>query len=98
MLIAERNADQKWSNKWNSWRIWRERCYTIGRKLNLVADQYYEEALEIAVIKDSETQKAIKSGTTANLGLFHGIPVSIKDHVFSLQFIHNYRLIRKIGL
>jgi hypothetical protein len=28
--------------------VFGERCYTFGRKLNLVTEEFYEEALEIA--------------------------------------------------
>ena len=58
-----------------------ERCHTIGRKLNLVCEEYYNEALEIAAKRDKETSNAIRERKTATLGLLHGIPVSIKDNV-----------------
>jgi hypothetical protein len=32
--------------------IYAERCYTIGRKLNLLTEEFYEEALAIATIRD----------------------------------------------
>jgi hypothetical protein len=40
--------------------VFSERCYTIGRKLNLIAEEYYDEALEIAKEKDKERIEAIK--------------------------------------
>ncbi len=44
--------------------VYSQRCYTIGRKLNLVAEEYYQEALEIAKEKDLETEKARRAKTT----------------------------------
>ena len=61
--------------------VYSQRCYSIGRKLNLVSEEYYDEALKMAEQKDKELQQAIKNKTTDKLPRLHGIPVSIKDHV-----------------
>jgi Asp-tRNA(Asn)/Glu-tRNA(Gln) amidotransferase A subunit family amidase len=61
--------------------VFGKRCYTIGRALNLTAEENFEEALIEAEIKDKERLEAIKNGTTNQLPLFHGIPISIKDIV-----------------
>ena len=34
--------------------VYGKRCYTIGRKLNLVTEEFYKEGLEMAKIKDKE--------------------------------------------
>jgi amidase len=49
--------------------------------LNLITEEYYEEALLEAKQKDAELLKAIKEKKTHTLGRLHGIPVSIKDHI-----------------
>ena len=61
--------------------VFGKQCYTIGRKLNLVTEEYYDLALIIAKEKDKELEEAIKHKRTNELGLFHGIPISIKDHI-----------------
>lgn len=61
--------------------VYSERCYTIGRRLNLVTEEFYNEALDLARQRDREREEAIRNGTTHELGLLHGIPLSIKDHV-----------------
>ena len=61
--------------------VYAQRCHTIGRSLNLVTEEYYDEALQMAREKDAETERAIKNKTTDSLPKLHGIPVSIKDHV-----------------
>ena len=58
-----------------------QRCHTIGRKLNLVTEEYYNEALDEARYKDLETTRAIGKKKTNELGPLHGLPISIKDHV-----------------
>lgn len=68
-----------------------KRCYEIGRKLNLLTGEYYKEALAIAKIKDQILDEAIKAGTTEKLGLLHGIPMSIKDHVSSTSQLTLHR-------
>lgn len=32
--------------------VFAKRCHRIGRKLNLVTEEYYDEAIEMAKIKD----------------------------------------------
>ena len=61
--------------------VFSQRSYDIGRRLNLVTEEYYEEALIEAKEKDKELEKAIKDKKVNELGKLHGIPVSIKDHV-----------------
>ena len=61
--------------------VYSHRCHTIGRSLNLVTEEYYDEALLMAKEKDAETERAIKNKSTDLLPKLHGIPVSIKDHV-----------------
>ena len=41
-----------------------KRCSTIGRQLNLITEEFYEEALEMAREKDAETQRAKETGKT----------------------------------
>ncbi|CDW81226.1 amidase family protein [Stylonychia lemnae] len=61
--------------------VFAKRCHRIGRKLNLVTEEYYDEALLTAQDKDRERELAVRNGRANELGLLHGIPVSIKDHV-----------------
>jgi hypothetical protein len=67
--------------------VFAQRCHTIGRKFNLVTEEYYHEALDEARVKDLQTARAIKEKKVQELGLLHGIPISIKDHVYSLKLI-----------
>ena len=66
--------------------VYSHRCHTIGRSLNLVTEEYYDEALLMAKEKDAETERAIKNKSTDLLPKLHGIPVSIKDHVINICF------------
>lgn len=34
--------------------VYSQRCHTIGRQLNLVTEEFYDEALELAAQKDKE--------------------------------------------
>lgn len=61
--------------------VYASRCHKIGRELNMVTEEYYDEGLQEAFERDKETDLAIKNGTTDKLGSLHGIPCSIKDHV-----------------
>jgi len=66
--------------------VYAKRCIEIGRKLNLVATENFEEAIEIAKKRDKELKEALKEGKEGELGLLHGIPISVKDHVRGMQF------------
>jgi hypothetical protein len=44
--------------------VYSQRSHTIGRSLNLVTEEYYDEALLVAKQKDAETEQAIKNKTT----------------------------------
>jgi amidase len=61
--------------------VYAQRSHKIGRQLNLVTEEYYDEALAMAAQSDKKLQKAIKEKTLDRLGKLHGIPVSIKDHI-----------------
>ncbi len=61
--------------------VYAERCYTIGRRLNLVTEEYYDEALKEAAEKDRIREEAVKNGEVHKLGPLHGIPISVKDQV-----------------
>lgn len=61
--------------------VFAQRCHTIGRKLNLVTEEYYYEAIDEARAKDLQLARAIKEKNVQELGSLHGIPISIKDHV-----------------
>ena len=39
------------------------RCYTIGRELNLSAQELFHDALKLAAKRDAEREEAIKKGT-----------------------------------
>jgi Asp-tRNA(Asn)/Glu-tRNA(Gln) amidotransferase A subunit family amidase len=67
--------------------VFAQRCHTIGRKLNLVTEEYYYEALDEARAKDLQLARAIKEKKVQELGPLHGIPISIKDHVKSIVII-----------
>ncbi|CDW73926.1 amidase family protein [Stylonychia lemnae] len=55
------------------------RCYTIARRLNLSAEECFDEAIEEARQRDHERQEAQKHGTAHQLPILHGIPIDIKD-------------------
>ena len=44
--------------------VYGERCYTIGRSLNLVTEEFYNEGLLLAKTKDKEREDAIAKGLT----------------------------------
>ncbi len=67
--------------------VFAQRCNKIGRKFNLITEEYYNEALDEARAKDLQTARAIKEKKIQELGALHGIPISIKDHVKSLIFL-----------
>jgi len=59
------------------------RALDKGRKHFLVADEMYEEALELAKKADTERETLIADGVDLESSLkpFHGVPISLKDHV-----------------
>ena len=59
--------------------VFAERCYRIGRKLNLSAEENFKEAMRIAEEKDKEREEAIRNGVLEKLPILHGIPFSVKD-------------------
>jgi Asp-tRNA(Asn)/Glu-tRNA(Gln) amidotransferase A subunit family amidase len=61
--------------------VFGKRCYTIGRRLCLSAEEDFDSALVEAAEKDRERREAIHSGTQGELPVLHGIPVSIKEMV-----------------
>ena len=66
--------------------VFGKRCYTIGRQLNLITEENYEEALKEAADRDIEREAAKRNGIADTLPIFHGIPISVKD----LVSYHNY--------
>ena len=61
--------------------VFAKRCYTIGRQLNLTAEECFDEAVETSRLRDKERHEAVKNGRGDELPLLHGIPISIKDMV-----------------
>ncbi|CAI2363668.1 unnamed protein product [Moneuplotes crassus] len=60
------------------------RCYTIGRKHNYTADEMFERALSDAKEKDKQLKDILDQGKNPKnvLGKLHGIPFSVKDHIW----------------
>lgn len=52
-----------------------QRAYTLGREMNLTAEECFGEALEDAKLCDEETAKGLSRG------ILHGVPISVKDHI-----------------
>jgi Asp-tRNA(Asn)/Glu-tRNA(Gln) amidotransferase A subunit family amidase len=68
--------------------VFGKRCFTIGRRLCLSAEEDFDSALVEAAEKDRERREAIQNGSQGELPVLHGIPVSIKEMVRdSLDFI-----------
>ncbi len=57
------------------------RCFKHGRYLNIVAQEHYDRAMQLADRRDCQLQAAHLNGTTNLLGAFFGVPISIKDHI-----------------
>ena len=57
------------------------RCYKIGRVYGLLTEEYYDEAMALAKIRDKQLEAALRLGNFEGIGPLHGIPISIKDHV-----------------
>ena len=64
--------------------VFGKRCYTIGRRLCLSAEEDFDSVLVEAAEKDRERREAIQNGTQGELPVLHGIPVSIKEMVRDL--------------
>lgn len=56
--------------------VYIERAYKIGRRLNLSAEENFEEALQVA---DKLDRKLVE--TPEKCGRFFGVPISIKDQI-----------------
>ena len=54
-----------------------ERCHRIGRKLNLVTEEFYDEAQILARALDQEREDMVREGKS--VPILHGIPISVKD-------------------
>jgi len=65
--------------------VFGKRCYTIGRRLCLSAEEDFDSALVEAAEKDRERREAIQNGTQGELPVLHGIPVSIKEMVRNID-------------
>ena len=61
-----------------------QQAYTTGRELNLTADEWFNSAIAEADEKDKILKECLKSGnnTEEELGLFFGIPISVKDQIY----------------
>ena len=68
--------------------IFGDRCQSIGRGLNLTTQENFKNALAMAQEKDEERARAKSEGT--ELGLLHGIPISVKDSIFQKGFLATY--------
>ena len=65
--------------------VFGKRCYTIGRRLCLSAEEDFDSALVEAAEKDRERREAIQNGTQGELPVLHGIPISIKEMVRNID-------------
>ena len=65
--------------------VFGKRCYTIGRRLCLSAEEDFDSALVEAAEKDRERKEAIQNGTQGEMPVLHGIPVSIKEMVRNID-------------
>jgi len=63
--------------------VFGERCQRIGKKLCLNSEVYYEQAIQMAKLRDAETEEARKLGADAmsKLPPMHGVPFSVKDSI-----------------
>lgn len=64
--------------------VFSDRCYIIGRGLNLSTQENFRTAQQMAKEKDLEREMAMKIGDdeVKKLGLMHGIPISVKDSIY----------------
>ena len=60
-----------------------QRCYTIGRSLNLTTEELFTEAFEQASKCDEQRKRCIDAGKDPfkELGALHGIPFSVKEQL-----------------
>ena len=56
-----------------------KRTFKYGRELNVVAQEHYKRAIDLAKNRDLELAIAKRNGTVEQLGAFFGVPISIKD-------------------
>jgi Asp-tRNA(Asn)/Glu-tRNA(Gln) amidotransferase A subunit family amidase len=52
---------------------------TEGQRLDYVAGEYYEQAMLDAKAKDQLMKEAKESNDFSKIGLFHGVPICVKD-------------------
>lgn len=65
--------------------LFSDRCYRIGRGLNLTTQENFLTAIKLAKDRDDELIKLKGEGEEAmneKLGLLHGIPIVVKDCIF----------------
>jgi fatty acid amide hydrolase len=67
-----------------------KRARTIGRQLNLTAEECFQEALNEAEKCDKETREG------KSRGLLHGVPISVKDHYGMKGFVSSCGLAWKL--
>ena len=67
--------------------VYADRSQRIGRRLNLSAEENFNEAWTLAQEKDRERSLARDNGTLDDLPLLHGIPISIKDLFWQKGFL-----------
>lgn len=64
--------------------VFAERCYRIGRGLQLTTQENFLAALKIAEERDEELRQLKDEGPDAieeKLGILHGIPFAVKDTI-----------------
>ena len=61
--------------------IYGSRCRTLGVSHNLITEENFVEALDLAVQKDKERDTARRQGKLDELPPLHGIPFSVKDMI-----------------
>ena len=60
------------------------KAYTVGRENWYTADERFTNAIKEAELKDKELKDAVKGGKNLDkeLGIFFGIPFSVKDQIY----------------
>lgn len=68
------------------------KAYTTGRELEYTAEEIFEHALQQADLRDAELKECIKNGGNPDrdLGLFFGIPFSVKDQIYVKDTITSF--------
>ena len=61
--------------------VYGERCQSIGRTLNLSAEENFDYAIKLARKRDDERQKAVEDGKEEELPLMHGVPICVQDTI-----------------